>query len=470
MVLFLFQVLPSFASSEPFVLLTTLPFQEKDFTLVTFLSFIRTFDSQVICAILVQVALIAYFTASLTATVLMLVASTVNVVFGIAIAVVLSRLFYKNMMRGGRSIAVSISRFLFIITWGIAIMGISFFFDFIPYLTNYIDRAVSSNLSHPLGLVFSLVHPFSAALVITSAVYPSMYGSNGVSYLEILSYAATIAYLGLGIFAARKTIGVVASVARGQGVNIVRKVTKEFGIKPRVPLFSYIIKDLRIASKTPSTAFLFAFPVIETVIIYFSISSVSRFSSTSVITAMSIGLFFIMFMSLSLLNTEASAIDLTLSLPLPPITIVNAKTVLAFLAYLPVPIVMLLLEFHKTLTTPYLVLLPFVELLGVAAASSAQLGLFIVGHRQVVVTDPAEGGRVKIKRVPIFQPSGFSLIMGRDVIKLAESIVIGIVLLASPIGVYGATYLLGHSHLMAVTAMLIESIAELGLVQFIIRR
>ena len=467
LILYLFQVLPSFASTTPYSLLSTLPLDQKDFSLITFLSFVRTFDSQIICAIAVQVAAVALLTHSLLATSLMLVASAVNMTFGIAIAIFLSRAFYRNITRGGRSIVASISRFIFLITWGIAVLSIGFFFDILPYLTGFINDAVKSNLSTPTGTVFVVVHPFSAALLITSAVYPSVFGSQQVSNLQILSYVVGIFYVGLGIFAGRKTLEVVSSVARGQGVNIIRKSVKEFVIRPRAPLFAYVLKDLRIASKSPATAFLFAFPVFETLIVLFSFSSVSRFSATSIFTSMAIGLFFIMFMSSALLNTEASAIDLTMSLPLRPITIVNAKALIVALTYLPVPIVMLILEYHKTLTSPLLVLVPFIEILAVASAGAAQIGLFIVGHRKVV---SEIGQKRKTKTVSVFQPSGFSLMGGKDIARLAISVALGIALLVIPIGAYGISFILTHSHLNAIVAMTLGGMIELAAVELVIRR
>lgn len=468
LILFLFQILPSFASTEPYSFLMTLPFEAKDFEFVTFLSFVRTFDSQAIAAIAIQVGLVGFLTHSVLAAFLMLIASSVNIVFGISVAVFLSRIFYKNMMRGGRSIASTLSRFVFLITWGIAVMSFGFFFDFVTYLTKYIDAAVQSNLSQPAGIVFSLIHPFSAALTITSVVYPTLYGVRVINNLQILAYLASILYLVIGVFAARRTLGVVASVAQGQGISIERKVAKEFLVKPRVPLFAYLLKDLRIASKSPATAFLFAFPVFETVIIFFSVSSVLKFSATSVFSSMSIGLFFIMFMSSALLNTEAGSIDLTLSLPLRPTTIVNAKAVLVALTYLPVPIVMIILEAHKSLTSPYLVLIPFIEILAVASAGAAQIGMFIVGHRKVVVT--TEAGQQRTRTVTVFEPAGFSLIGGRDVIRLAKSLVIGIALLAIPIVAYAVSWYLAYSHLDSIIAMSLAGVIEFFLVQFLIGR
>jgi predicted permease len=468
LILFLFQILPSFASSEPYSFLMTLPFDAKDFEFVTFLSFARTFDTQAIAAIVVQVGLVGFLTHSVFAAFLMLIVSSVNIVFGISIALYLARVFYKNMMRGGRSITSTISRFVFMISWGIAALSFGYIFYFVTYLTKYVDAAVQSNLTQPVGVVFTVVHPFSAALTITSVVYPTIYGTRGITELQILAYIASVIYLMIGVFAARRTLGVVASVAQGQGVNIQRIVAKEFLVKPRIPLLAYLQKDLRIASKSPSTAFLFAFPVFETIIIFFSVSSIAKFSATSIFSSMAIGLFFIMFMSSALLNTEASSIDLTLSLPLRPAVIVNAKALLVALTYLPVPIVMTILVLHKGLTSPLLVLIPYIEIFAVASAGAAQIGMFIVARRKVVVS--TDLGQQRTKSIAVFQPAGFSLIGGRDVIRLAKSLIVGVVLLGIPIAAYVVSWYLGHSHFSSIIVMGLAGVIEFVAVEYLINR
>ncbi len=437
---------------------------------MAFLSFVRTFDWQVLCALGVQMLAVGFATHSVAAVALMFVASLVNSTFGIFIAVFLSRVFYQNITRGGRSLAASISRIVFLITWGIAVMSLGFFFDFLPYLTTYIDRAVRSNLLSPAGEVLALVHPFSSALVITSTIYPSLYGSTALNNnLRLLSFVMVAFYLGLGIVVGRRTINVVSSVARGGGVSIIRKAAKEFSIHPRFPLLAYVLKDLRMATKSTATAFLFGFPIFEVVIVFFSFSSVSRFSATTIFSSTAVGLFFILFMSSALLNTEASAIDFTVSLPLRPSTIVNAKALITVFMYLPVPLAILFLSHYKPISSPVLIFVPFIEALAVASAGAAQIGLFIVGHRKVVVSQIGE--KKVTKSVGVFEPSGFSLMGSRDVIRLATSIGVGLGLLAIPIAAYGITYFaLTNNHLLALISMFLAGVVELALVEFIMQR
>ncbi|MHB1907268.1 MAG: hypothetical protein ACYCQJ_00195 [Nitrososphaerales archaeon] len=446
LILFLFQLMPSFASAEPYSLLLTLPFEEKDYEFVTLFSFVRMFDAQVATAMLTQVIAIAVLTSSVEATLLMIIVSSINVVFAITISVLLARVFYKNMTRGGRSLFTSISRVLFLLAWGIAAMSLGLSFDFITYLGPYVNAVVSGTLSGPSSLFLSFVHPFSAGIVITSIVYPNVFSSSLQGNRLVLAYLATGVYVMIGVFAARKTIGIVSTITHGQGVNILRSEAKVYGIKTKRPILAYMIKDLRLATKSPSTAFLFAFPVFEVIILTLATNSSTRFSATTVFSSMIIGLFFIMIVSSVLLNTEASALDFTLSLPVSASTIVNAKALIVGLTFLPIPIAMMILETQKSVTSPILALVPFIEVFAVISASMSQVSLFLVSRRKA---SDVYGSR----SVAVFQPKGFSVLGGRDVLRLVLSLVLGIALLSLPIVSYGTAYILTHDHFTAVIAM-----------------
>ena len=242
-------------------------------------------------------------------------------------------------------------------------------------------------------------------------------------------------------------------ITHGQGVNILRSEAKEYGIKTKRPVLAYMIKDLRIATKSPSTAFLFAFPVFEVIILALATNSATRFSATTVFSSMIIGLFFIMIVSSVLLNTEASALDFTLSLPVSASTIVNAKALIVGLTFLPIPIVMMILETQKSVTSPILVLAPFIEVFAVVSASMSQVSLFLVSRKKV---SDVYGSR----SVTVFQPKGFSVLGGRDVIRLVISLVLGITLLSLPIASYGTAYILTHDHFTAIIAMAVVASVE----------
>lgn len=153
--LYAVQTLSSFVSAESSALLSTLPLTKDDFALITLLSFVRSVDYMVVGSIVSQVTLVAYLTTSLLATLLMLVASSMNVVFAVSIALLFSRLFYRNLLGGGRSKASTALRLVFLLAWGLLVMGAGILFSIAWYVMPNLENALLSLDSNPI-----LLHPF----------------------------------------------------------------------------------------------------------------------------------------------------------------------------------------------------------------------------------------------------------------------------------------------------------------------
>lgn len=459
-ILYSLQVLPSFSSSEPFALLSTLPFSDGDFSLVAMLSFLRTFDYLVVGAVTTQVVGVALITGSAAAALLMLVASLINVTFAIAVALWLSGLFYRNITRGGKSKGASLTRMVFLVTWGLAAMSIGFMFSLIGYLLPAIDSVLSGNLSHSaVGVLLAFLHPFPIGLLVASAVYSQFLATatSGLVGGSALVFASVVVYVALAFAAGRRTLHAIVSVAHGQTVGVVRQVAKEFLLKTRRPILAYVTKDLRIASKAPSMAFIFALPVFEMLIVGLNTSAFSFLRASSVISATLLGCFFTLFSSSVLLNTEGVGLDYTMSLPLGPAVIIDAKALVATATYLPVPVIIAALLAARGTTAGILVLIPFVEILAVAAAAMAQLTFFIRGYVQRI-----SGGEAKQERQKsAFQPTGFSLMAGRDLLRLGEALLVAALVIGAPLGVYAATFFVTGGHIYAIGTMVIAAVAEL---------
>ncbi|MGE5637513.1 MAG: hypothetical protein ACM3WQ_02300, partial [Chloroflexota bacterium] len=120
--LYAIQTLSSFVSAESRVLLSVLPITGNDFSLITLFSFIRSVDYMVLGSVTSQVILIALFTASPLATLIMLVTAIMNQVFAVAIALWFSMIFQKNLTQGGRSKVNTILRLIFILMWGLLLV------------------------------------------------------------------------------------------------------------------------------------------------------------------------------------------------------------------------------------------------------------------------------------------------------------------------------------------------------------
>lgn len=456
LVLYSLQILPSFASAEPYSLLLTLPFNKDDFSLVTMLSFIRTFDYLAIACILVPVVSIAVFTGSVFATILMAAAAMMNTVFAVAIGLGFASLFYRNITRGGRSRGASFARLVFILSWGIAVMSIGFVFNLVIYLLPLMNDMISGNLSEWSGWVLAALHPFSFGLVLAYLVYPS-FASASVMPLLITSFGAIVVYALIAFVAGRRTLHAIAGITHGKGVSIIRESAKEFSLKLRKPLYAYVLKDLRVAAKNPSTATIFALPVIETAIIMFSISSIDVTLGETILST-GMGAMFTLMLTSFLLNTERAGLGYTMSLPIGAGMVINGKSLIATIAYLPVPALILVMEVLRHLTAQTF-LVPLLETLAVSAATTVEISMFVHGS---TFGSSRDGARAMVI------PSGFSMMASSDMGLLIKAVIISGIILVVPLAVYGGVAVMIDTN-FAIGAMALVAAAEFAAVQMFLR-
>jgi hypothetical protein len=471
LVFYSLQILPSFSEAEPYSLLLTLPFDEEEFSLVSMFSFIRTFDYLAVGSILIPVVAVAALSRSIFAGLLMLGASTINVVFAIVLGLWISRMFYRNITRGGRSKTGSLSRIVFLITWGFAVMSTGFLFQIVTYALPFINQILSGNVLQDYAILLSIVDPFTFGLAVAFLAFPDLFRSTvsgaEASLLTLLSFIASIAYSILAYFAIRRTAYLLTSITRKQTVTIVREMAKEFRLKLHGLLSAYMLKDIRSASKNPSTAFLFALPVFETLVIYLALSQRGTINVADV-TAMTImGSLFTLMTATLLLNTERKGLEYTLSLPLAGGTVVNAKSIIATLSYLPVPFVILLLQLPKS-GIGFISLIPFVELIAISAATTAEISVLInsngsTANRNISsVNGLASGRRSSIT----IQSSGFGLISGSNLGQMLKAILIALFIIAVPLVSYFtiSSFFIEAGSVSILTASLVAGI-ELLVVQ-----
>jgi predicted permease len=460
LVLYSLQVLPSFSGTSTYSYLSTLPLSRGEVSLLTLLSVLRTFDSVALAAMASEVAMVAYLTESALATLAVALAVVANAVFGVAIAVWLSGVFQRNISRGGRGKGAAIARFAFLVSWGLAAASLGFLFNFVSDAVPTLNSAFTGTLaSTAVPLVFSLIHPFSAGLLVAFLAFPSFSTASSVlGAASVLSFVSLAAYVGLAVLAARKTLSAVNRVAMGEGATVVRQRAKEFLLRLRNPIPAYMLKDVRVSSKSPSTAFIYAMPVLETLIIAATLTGVNSLRAYSVITGTSLGCLFTLISASVLLNTEGSGLDYTLSLPLNARVIVLAKSAIATVAYLPVPVAVGLLLLGRP-DSIWLVLIPAIETVAISAATSAELSFFIQSYRK-------SGGRHTSRGI---ETRGLNLMSAGDLLRLAGALIVAGVLVIAPLGTYAGAYALTFDHGASLLAMALVSMGEFGAVQAYLR-
>jgi predicted permease len=392
-------------------------------------------DYIVVGAILSQVFLVALLTGSPIVTLLMFVASIMNAVFAVTVALWFSRLFHRNLMRGGRSKSSTILRLVFIVMWGSLLLGVGLLLSVPWYIVPQLEIALhGTQLSN---LSFFIIYPFSAGTALTNLVYPNA-GSSAV----LVASGAMIGYFVLAGIAAKWSIETVKHMSKHAGVKIARVQTQDFSIKTHSPVLGYVIKDLRISSRSPATAFFFALPVLETLIVSLLIASFQVLKVSAVLVATVTGGILALLMPLALLTAEGRGLEYAKTLPVNANRIVASKALVSTVAYVPVPLTLLGLSFMKQSTSPIAIVIPFLTILAIASASVFEIKLFL--HYA------AEG---KIAAV----------------IRDAEKLVAGATIILAPEIAYAISYLMLRDHVSAILAMGGTAVVELLLALHVLR-
>ena len=437
MTLYAIQTLSSFVGAESSVLLSTLPISSNDYSLITLFSFIRSVDYLVVGSVLSQVVLVAYLTASPLAAAVMFVVSLINSVFAVAVALWLSRLFHKNYLRGGRSKRTTVFRGLFVLLWGCLLMGVGLLLS-VPYYILPILNGTLLSVNTLLGFLLSLIYPFSAGLVV------SKLSGSIIPIFTVLGASIAIILYAVGAwFSAKWSLGTVKSISLGVGVRIDRSRASDFQIKQHSPLRGYIVKDLRVTSRNPATAFFFVLPVFEEGIVAFLASNVEFLRASTVLAATSMGAIFVLLIPLALLNSEGKGIEYSKTLPITSQRMVSAKAFITMATFIPVPIVLVSLAFFKSPTSWFIVLIPFFMAVSIVSAGVFEILIFLCSV-------------------------GKSRIAG--VINDAEKILVGLLTVFVPEIAYALAYLLSFNHVFATLAMGGTTLVELWIAFFTLKR
>jgi predicted permease len=369
--LYAIQTFSSFVNGESSALLSTLPIAQDDFSLITIFSFIRSVDYMVIGSILSQVVLTACLTLSPFATLVMLGASAVNAVLAVTVALWFAKVFQSNLWRGGRTKISTVLRLVFILMWGLLLVGVGFMFSIPWYIIPNLENVLPS-IGQMATVLMSLVFPFSAGIIISAAVY------SNVGFTTILVAGAAFGgYTLLAIVAGKWSLKTVKHITQGYGLKMARIATDDFSIKLHNPLSAYVLKDLKVSSRNPATAFFFALPVIETVIITLLISNLETLRTSALLVSTFMGGVFALLLPLALLSVEGKGLEYTKTLPLNSRQIIISKALVSTATYVPVPLALLGLALVKPMTSFSSAFTPFFITFAVASASIFEVKLFL---------------------------------------------------------------------------------------------
>ena len=365
------QVTTSFVSTRTSELLHALPLTKRDISLISLITYLRIFDIPLVVGIVVPPFIYYFFTGSIFGSLICFLVTVTAEAFALELSIGLAKFFYAKVLGGGgKSVSKLILRFIYILVWLLPTFGIYLIMRFAADVSRIFT---SVSIFSPFTPFLAFIYPFCFGLVISYLMAPNL------SALTIsVSIFACIFYIALSAYGLKWLISVIRRLSISP-VHVVREKVKDLSIKPRNPWLGIIVKDLRIASRSPSYASFLLMPAIQTAIIAISFLSVGALEPNIIMifTMLSLSAFVILLLPPTLFSIEALASTYTMTLPIKKTTVITAKTILLTIIYALSFLVLLSIAFYTGKTPELFLAVGIPQTFAVAAATILELLILI---------------------------------------------------------------------------------------------
>jgi predicted permease len=436
LVLYCVQVLPTFVSSGSFGPLAQLPVASRDVSTVAAMTLWRTLDYILMVSLLSQLAAIAYFTGSITGTLLVALASVSSSLLAIGLSLRLTSLFQRRLEGGSLSGVRAFFRPLYFILWGLGVMSAVFLFSVISFVAPPL-QVMLTQPSSPEGFALSLLLPFSAGLIV------SHFSGQNVAALSLVLAVGGMAIAALGSLGASAVIfrTIAGVVLPTRGVTGEGGKT-ELSFRVRGALSAYILKDIRVSSRNPATGFLFALPLFEIIAVVVPLTATPLVRMAPILVGAQVGGGFALFVAFLLVTVEDLGVERKTALPFSESVRTLSKVIVSTAAYLPVPVALALVLMGKALTFEGgAIIIPIATAGSVFAACVFEVS---------VLKALADTGR-------------------GTAVRFAAGIGSGELVLILPTLAYAVAYVLWHDHAAALESFGLVTVMELAAGAFLLR-
>ncbi len=255
------QLVPVLIGSSPLALLETLPIPARTRDRVAFLVLFRLVDAPVVTTVILFPLAVAFGLGSGWAGVAMIPGIAAGILVALALALRTGRFFARRVQGTGGGRGRTLARWSFLALWTVPAFAMFVVITFALPFFNYLDNLVLTGQTAFLTFLVA-IFPFPLALLpaLTAAGIPAAH-QVGFDPSVVVGMAAVYALaLGLlGVWLVRATrrslIGLPASRPAPR--------RDDTHIRPRSVSFAILRKDLRVASRTPTFAFLILLPVLN---------------------------------------------------------------------------------------------------------------------------------------------------------------------------------------------------------------
>jgi hypothetical protein len=254
------QVIPTFLSSGVLPVLEPLPIDDRTLRRTAGLLYLRLFDYPIL-AVLVVTPLAVGFALGWVAGLAILPGLVASIAFALALSLITGRFFVRRVQgsRGGGG--QTVLRWAYLILWVIPAFGLFGLLSLAPTFFTGLADAAASAPSPAFDLVLS-VFPVALAGLPSLAAYGSAALPLGGAGAVVI-VAAVGAYGMLAVGVASWLGGAVRSIAATPPGVPVPAGHRPIVLRPTGSAFAVLVKDLRIASRTPGYAFLILLPILD---------------------------------------------------------------------------------------------------------------------------------------------------------------------------------------------------------------
>jgi predicted permease len=375
------QILPTFLASGIGTTFETLPVDAATLDRAALIMFLRLFDVQAATILILTPVAIALALGSPLAGLSIVPAVLAVIVFALLLALKASQFFVERVQSSGGGSQKTVARWVFLVAWSIPAFSIYGFLalsgDFLGWLSGLANQGALGTLYLVFSVFpmsFAMLPPYVAGLPITGVNAYDAYGS-------IVALAGSAGYLFLMLVAT----GWLSTAPRRLYLTTAPASVDTFARPPtfvrRSRPMSVLVKDLRIASRTPPFALLVILPLLDALAV-----GVFTFVSTPVtrdvfrigVAAVSTAALLATFFGPAFFAIEVIGYSYTRALPISPRSLLVGKVMLVTFVYLAAAGVVLGLTAARLFSPVLFAAFAAAELPAIIGAAIVEFGILVL--------------------------------------------------------------------------------------------
>ncbi len=384
------QILPTFLASRVLPTLETLPISLGDRRKTGFLLYLRLFDLPALAVLIVTPLSFGWALGSPLAGLALLPGTVAAILLAFALALATGTYFVRRVQGSPAGLSSTALRWLFLVLLAVPAFAIYAFISFSPeFLAEFTTLSAHPTLALTgLLLVFPFPYGFLPSLVLPNASTASLGLSPfnvGVLLLAAAAYVVPLTLLAQWLYAAPR------EYALAQPLVLTRR-TNGGPLRTGAVVPAVILKDLRVASRSPAYAFVVLLPLLDALVLGLSTfvghpreQDVFRLGAAGVSTAALLATFF----GPAFFATEVMAYSYTRTLPLALRSLILGKVSLVVLIYGLASVLVLAFTIARVFLPFLFLAFVLAELPALVAAALLEIGLLysISARRGLAVTN-----------------------------------------------------------------------------------